>query len=127
MNKIGECLLLVLYVLGTVSGAQKPQVREIKIPAGKSSDLWFGINVTGKLNYSICTRDGSNKLRMWWIMEPLGTVKQLGSLANTGTLKIPSALDASISAKLRASATSDTVIYIGENVSIANSVTFHWP
>jgi hypothetical protein len=59
-------------------------------------------------------------------MEPLGNVKQLGVLSSAGSLDIPGVLNGSVSAKLRGKAESDTVVYIGENVSVSNSVTFTW-
>jgi hypothetical protein len=100
--------------------------REVKVSAGKTADLWLGVNVTGRVNYAIRTRDGSNKMRMWWVLEPLGTVTQLGTLSTTGSLDIPGKLKGTISAKLRGKAAVDTVVFVGENVSIDNSVTFHW-
>src|SRR5215472_6070594 len=64
----------VLLVIGAHSiaiGAPPQPIKEIKIRAGQTADLWLGVNVTGKVNYRITTRDGSNNLRMWWILEPL--------------------------------------------------------
>lgn len=103
------------------------QTKAIKIPAGKSVDLWLGVNVTGSVFYAIRTRDGKNQVRMWWILQPLGRVKQLGIRSHEGSLDIPSSLDGVASAKLRASATADTVIYVQEKVAVDKSVTFRWP
>lgn len=110
-----------------IAGSQtRSPVKEYRIAAGKTADLWLGVNVTGTIYYAIASRDGSNKMKMWWVTEPLGHVTQLGTLSGRGSLKIPDLLKASVSAKLRGSATSDTVVYISENVRIDNSVTFHW-
>jgi hypothetical protein len=116
----------MISTLDTAFGSPPSPIKEIKISAGQTADLWLGVNVTGKVSYAIRTRDGSNKLRMWWIMEPLGSVKQLGTLTGSGRLDIPGKLKGSISAKLRGKAAVDTVVYIGENVTIDNSVTFSW-
>ena len=78
-------LAICLPLLGTPSS----QTREVKVSAGQTADLWLGVNVTGKVHYAIRARDGSNKMRMWWILEPLGTVKQLGTLSGSGSLDIP--------------------------------------
>jgi hypothetical protein len=119
--------LCALTILVQAAGSPSPSaVKEIKIPAGQTADLWLGINVTGKVNYIIRTRDGKNAMRMWWIMEPLGTVKQLGTLVNSGSLDIPNKLKGSISAKLRGKAAVDTVVHLGENVSVDSSMTFNW-
>jgi hypothetical protein len=117
---------IVLAICVPLLGAPPSQIREVKVSAGQTEDLWLGVNVTGKVSYAIRTRDGSNKMRMWWILEPLGTVTQLGTLSNTGSLNIPGKLKGSISAKLRGKAATDTVVYIGENVAVDNSVTFHF-
>jgi hypothetical protein len=122
--------ILFLAVLSSLVFGQtdrQSDIREIKIPAGKSADLWLGVNVSGTLHYAVRTRDGKNKVNMWWVMEPLGNVKQLGLRASAGSLDIPGALSGSVSAKLRASATSDAVVLISEKVSVSNSITFHWP
>jgi hypothetical protein len=108
------------------SDAQQSAVKEIKVSAGQTVDLWLGVNVSGKLNYVVRTKDGNNGLRMWWIIQPLGRVKQLGTRNGAGTLTIPDKLQGSISAKLRGKATVDTIVAIGENVAVDSSLTFHW-
>ena len=119
-------LCLALCLTMSVSSQNPSPVKEYRIAAGKTVDLWLGVNVTGTIYYAIASRDGSNKMKMWWVTEPLGHVTQLGTLSGRGSLKIPDLLKASVSAKLRGSATSDTVVDISENVKIDNSVTFHW-
>lgn len=120
------CLLLIVSTFALAVGDSLPRVKEIKVSAGQTADLWLGINVKGKVNYAIRTRDGTNQIRMWWVMEPLGSVKQLGTRTGSGNLDIPGKLHGAVSAKLRGKAAVDTVVYIGENVAIDNSMTFHW-
>jgi hypothetical protein len=120
------CVLWTLFTFTPATGAPASPAKEIKVPAGQTADLWLGVNVTGKVYYTIRTKDGGNTLRMWWIMEPLGTVKQLGTRVGSGSIDIPGKLKGSISAKLRGKASADTVVYIGENVAVDNTVTFHW-
>lgn len=120
------CLSLMLSAALTGDSQGPPRPKEIRIAAGKNDDLWLGVNVSGKLFYSIATRDGSNKMKMWWIIQPPGRVTQLGTLQGSGSLKIPDLLKGSLSAKLRGSATSDTIVSIGENVKIDSTATFHW-
>jgi hypothetical protein len=127
MLKSALFLVMLLSLVSHQANAQSSDIREIKIGAGKSADLWLGVNVSGNLHYAVRTRDGKNKVQMWWVMEPLGNVKQLGLMGESGSLKIPGALNGSVSAKLRASATSDAIVLISEKVSVANSITFHWP
>jgi hypothetical protein len=119
-------VLWMIFISAQASGVPPSPIKEIKVAAGQTGDLWLGINVKGKVYYTIRTRDGSNTLRMWWVMEPLGTVKQLGTRTGSGNLEIPGKLKGSISAKLRGKASSDTVVYIGENVAVDTTATFHW-
>jgi hypothetical protein len=128
MLKMNRVLSIAILISGiSIYSAGAPAtVKEVRIPAGQTVDLWLGVNVTGKVSYAIRTKDGTNTVHMWWILEPTGRVKQLGKKSNDGSLDIPGLTKASVSAKLRASATVDTVVYIGENVSVDHSLTFHW-
>jgi hypothetical protein len=128
MITIGRAFIVAILVLGiSASSSETPSnVKEVRIPAGGTVDLWLGINVTGKVYYAIRTKDGTNTIHMWWILEPTGRVKQLGKRSNDGSLDVPGLTKASVSAKLRGSATVDTVVYVGENVSVDHSLTFHW-
>jgi hypothetical protein len=126
--RLGLSLLSILAIALGLVFAQSlgPAVKEVRVAAGETADLWFGVNVKGRVHYVIRTKDGSNQMRMWWITEPLGTVKQLRTLKNSGSLDIPGKLNASITAKLRGMATVDTLVYIGENVQVGNTMTFKW-
>ncbi len=129
MRKTNRLLFLTICVLVSnfsSSGTVRAPVKDVKVPSGRTADLWVGVNVAGKIHYAIRTKDGSNQMRMWWIMKPLGNVRQLGMLTGNGSLDIPAKLKGSISAKLRGKASSDTVVYIGENVAVDSSVTFKW-
>jgi len=129
MRKMNRFVVLGICVLAScfpISGSGRAPVKEVKVAAGKTEDLWLGVNVTGKVYYAIRTKDGNNQMNMWWIMEPLGSVTQLGKRGGNGSLNIPGKLKGAVSAKLRGNATVDTVVYIGENVKVDNSVTFTW-
>jgi hypothetical protein len=117
-------LLLALSALApNIARAEK----EIRIPAGQSVDAWWGVNVSGKINYTIRTRDGSNKAKFWWIKWGFGTVEEIGVRTDTGAIDIPISIFKGVAAaKLRASSDVDTVIYIRENSAPDAGVTFHW-
>jgi|SRR6267143_5195530 len=121
------CCFFLVALIGLAGGtAPQATVKEIKVSAGQSADLWLGVNVSGKVNYVIRTKDDSNKMRMWWVIQPLGRVTQLGTRSNAGSVEIPTVLKGSVSAKLRGKAAVDTIVYIGENVAVDRSLTFHW-
>jgi hypothetical protein len=99
----------------------------VRIHAGQTVDLWLGINVTGKVYYSIRTEDGKNDLRLWWIKQPLGRVQQLGVCRNDGSVNIPAFTSGVLSAKLRGRARANAVVYLRENVAVDRKATFDWP
>src|SRR4051794_18063845 len=102
LYRLFSSMILVFCLLA--SGEAGAPVRQVKVAAGQTGDLWLGVNVAGEVHYAIRTRDGTNKMRMWWVMEPLGNVRQLGTLSGTGSLDVPGKLKGSFSAKLRGKA-----------------------
>jgi hypothetical protein len=121
-------ILLFFAVLGMFASAQIASgIKQTKVAAGQTADVWLGVNVTGKVYYSIRTRDGKNQMRLWWVMQPLGRVQQLGVRANDGNIDIPSLGKGVVSAKLRGKAIADTVIYLREAVAVDGTVKFNWP
>jgi hypothetical protein len=119
--------LLVAATQTSVSHSIEPAlgVREVRIAAGQTVDIWLGVNVKGVIHYAVRTRDGSNTVKAWWVLQPLGRVKHL-KLHGTGNIPIPDKWKGTVLAKLRAKAEIDTVVYVGENVAIDSSATFHW-
>lgn len=57
-------VIVILSTLTLFQNKGQSDIREIKIPAGKSADLWLGVNVSGTLHYAVRTRDGKNKVQM---------------------------------------------------------------
>jgi hypothetical protein len=122
--KTSPVLLGLILLISCPLVAAEMQVR---IPAGQTVDVWFGANVSGKLYYSIASRDGSNAVNFWWIKWGFGSVEQLGVHHGAGLFDIPISWWKGIfSAKLRASAASDTIIHIQENTSLNANLSFHW-
>jgi hypothetical protein len=102
-------------------------MKEIRIPAGQARDVWWGVNVSGKLYYSIQNRDESNTANFWWIKWGVGSIEKIGERRNEGTLTIPIRWYLGVvSAKLRASATVDTIVRIQENSAPDKGFSFDW-
>ena len=102
-------------------------MKRIRIAAGHTADVWFGVNVSGKLYYAIRTVDGGNRALFWWIKWGLGGVQQLGELSGDGSLNIPiKALRGVVSAKLRANATVDTDVYVSDDGTVDQTVSFQY-
>jgi hypothetical protein len=103
------------------------QAQTIKIPKGQTVDIWFGVNVSGKLHLAVRTRDGRNKINMWWLTWGVGSTTAIGDWGPNGDLDIPITWwRGVVSAKLRGTAAEDTVVYVSERVSVDKSVTFKW-
>jgi hypothetical protein len=97
-----------------------------RLRAGETVSLWYGLNVSGKLNLTIGTRAGANKMRLWWIKQPFGRVTALPETTSHDhfSIDIPvGVLRAAYSAELRGTALEDTVVVIGENVEVALKVS----
>jgi hypothetical protein len=129
MKKLAIVSLLVAFLSmfsGSLASAQTPQV--IRIARGQTADIWFGANVSGKLHLSIRTRDGKNQMNIWWLTWGVGSTTNIGNWGPSGDLDIPITWwKGVVSAKLRGTATQDTVVYVSEKVAIDKSVTFNWP
>lgn len=115
--------LTLLYA--GVGCAQAPQ--KILVKAGQTVDLWYGVNVTGKVNLAIRSRDGTNKIKLWWITWGIGSTQELGDQHSDGALPIPiSWWRGVVSAKLRGQAYSDSTVYVSDRVSVDKTLTFDW-
>jgi len=113
------------FLVSTLAYGQAPQ--RIKIPAGQTADLWYGVNVTGNLNIRIQTRDGKNELKLSWIKWGVGSIQEIGNWGPAGSINIPIAWWRGIvSAKLRGEASNDTIVYISDRVAIDKKFVFDW-
>ncbi len=122
--RIGVIPMLVL--IGSFSSVVRAE-KEIKIPAGQSADVWWGVNVSGSIHYVIRTRDDSDRVKFWWIKWGIGSIENAGLRTDVGSLQIPISLFKGVmAAKLRASSDVDAIIYIQENSAPNTGLTFHW-
>lgn len=88
--------------LGGAARAQPPY-QVIDLPAGAQTDLYFQVNVTGKLYVRLAARDGKTACaNLWWVKWPFGTVEQLGRVCDRAAIDIPALADISLSSRLRA-------------------------
>jgi hypothetical protein len=113
-----------IFILGLLAAALAVPARG---QAVRSVRIWFGVNVTGKVSIRVVTRDGSNKLNLWWITWGVGSTQSLGNYGPAGDLPIPIAWwKGVISARLRGQASTDTVVYFSDKVQVDKNVTFIW-
>ena len=119
-------VILIFVLLGSLPSVVRAE-KEIRIPAGQSADVWWGVNVSGSIHYVIRTRDDSNTVKFWWIKWGFGSIENVGLRTDVGSLQIPISLFKGVmAAKLRASSDVNAIIYIQENSAPDAGVTFHW-
>lgn len=118
----------LLLGLGTMvlssAHAADPQIETVQ--KGESKDLYFQINLSGKVFVNVGgPPGGTNCAEFWWIKWPLGNIQSLGRHCGVASFDIPGVLDFAISSKLRVGGTDNLVkIAISATESIANSATF---
>jgi hypothetical protein len=81
-------IILIFALLGSLPSVVRAE-KEIRIPAGQSADVWWGVNVSGNVHYVIRTRDESNTVKFWWIKWGVGSIEEVGSRTDVGAFKIP--------------------------------------
>lgn len=119
--------VVTLAVLAAPSSkAADPAIVEIK--AGETVDAYFSINTKGKVFLKIAAPPGEEACAdFWWIKWPWGTIEQLGRHCNNAAFEIPSLFALTISAKLRAGGTKNTVklaVSAAETMAYSHTFTF---
>jgi hypothetical protein len=90
-------------------------MKTIEINIGETKEVYFYINLTGKLHYKISNESGTNRLKFWWVKGPFGNVEGLGELIGEGSLPYKGL----VWGKLKASsADSQTFVQIEESSKI---------
>jgi hypothetical protein len=99
----------------------------VRLAAGTQGDLWAGFNVTGQVHLLVRSRTGENRINVWWITWGVGSVHNLGQQSGSVRLTIPiNWWKGIVSAKLRASAVVDTVVYVSDTAEVDYKKTFQW-
>ena len=121
--------VMLAAILGFSGTTEARDYEVIDIIPGQSKDVYFEINLKGRVYIRIVGPPGAEACAtFWWIKWPLGNIKDLGRHCGSATFEIPGWLDLAVSSKLRVgSANSPLKIVASENASIANSVTVSLP
>lgn len=127
MRRLATWLSILLLAAAFPQLALSQQIQTIRIAKGETKDVWFGVNVAGKLHLAVRTRDGRDRVNLWWITWGVGSTTPLDNWGPSGDLDIPITWWKGIlSAKLRGTAAEDTVIYLSEKSAIDKTVAFNW-
>jgi hypothetical protein len=119
-------MLMIIYA-GQSARAAEYQV--ISVASGKNSDVYFEINLSGKVYLSIRSPPGTQPCGdFWWIKWPFGNIESLGHFCNSASFEIPGITSLAISAKLRVGGVSQPLkIVAGSTEQIAHSVSVSFP
>jgi hypothetical protein len=99
----------------------------IDVAPGQKVDVTFEINLTGKVYVRILAQRGSGCADFWWIVWPLGYVRQLGRHCGAAEFGYPGLRDLAFSSKLRAGGVSVPTKFIyAASSRVANSTTVTW-
>lgn len=103
-------------------------LQRIDLNKGTTVDVYFEVNVDGKLYVRIAAKPGeSNCADFWWIKWPFGNVESLGRHCDFASFSIPGIMNLAYSAKLRAGGTTNNVkLGVSATESVAHSSTFNF-
>jgi hypothetical protein len=110
------------------SSAAGADFQVISVESGHNTDVYFEINVSGKVYLAIYAPPGGDACaNFWWIKFPLGSIKDLGRHCGTVSLEIPGLAELTLSAKLRVGTAKQPLkIIAAANEKVARSVTVHF-
>jgi hypothetical protein len=96
----------------------------IKILPGETKQIYFYVNLDGRLYYKIQNKSGTNKVKAWWIKGPFGSVEGISDLVGTGNIPFKGLLWGRLKVS---NADSETMIYVTEEAQVANNFpTIHF-
>lgn len=110
--------VMIFIIISSADGDQ------VRINPNETKDLYFFINLSGRLYYKVQNKSGTNKVKAWWVKGPFGSVEGVGNLVGSGNIPFKGLLWG----KLKVSdADSETVIYVTEEAKVANNFpTIHF-
>lgn len=114
---------VVAFIAAMISSsALAADYKTVWIDKGGSADIYWEINLAGKV-YLAADHEGSPAcLDYWWIAWPFGNIKQLGRHCGRVEFSLPGLTSFSVAAKLRAGGADSRTRVIGtSSESVANS------
>jgi hypothetical protein len=120
--------LATLAACVAATPAPAAEVQIVDVRPGQSADVFFEVNLSGRVYVKIVSQAGLGCADLWWITWPLGNIRQAGRKCGSASLEIPGLSKIAVSSKLRAGGVSaPTKIVFAATAQVANSVTIHWP
>lgn len=121
-------VLAVALVSCLQPGVVAADPQHIDLVKGGTADVYFKVNITGKVYVSMGARPGESACaEFWWIKWPFGTVEPLGRHCGFSSFDIPGLTSFAFLAKLRAGgAINDVKLAVSATESVAHSATFEF-
>lgn len=121
------CTAWALLFLPNIAGAADTQL--ISVTPGKNTDVYFEINVSGKVYLAInAPAAGEPCANFWWIQWPFGNIKDLGRHCGIVAFDIPGFFDLAFSAKLRVGGAKQPLkIVAAANQQVAQTLKVTFP
>ena len=121
-------LLFAALVLAVPARAAE-NYQIIDVPTGAPRDVYFEINLSGKVYLHLVAENGAEACaEFWWIKWPVGNIKSLGRHCGNAEFETPGLLDFAFSAKLRVGgANTHPKIVASDDVQVANTITVTFP
>jgi len=109
-------------------GAVAADPQRVDLAKGGTADVYFEMNISGKLFVSMAARPGESACAdFWWIKWPFGTVESLGRHCGFASFDIPGLTSFAVSAKLRAGGpANDVKLAVSATEAVAHSATFEF-
>lgn len=118
-------LIICLTAHYKVSKAAPPEQQVSELKPGESIDVYFEINLSGKVFVYIVAESGGEACAdFWWITWPFGRNEDMGRFCQEATFDIPGWTSVAISSKLRAGGAKNRLkIAVRANEEVANKIT----
>jgi hypothetical protein len=116
-------------VIAGVACGEPANTQTISVEPGKNTDVYFEINLAGKVFLVIYAPAGGEACAdFWWIKWPLGNTQSLGRHCGSASFDIPGVFDLAISAKLRVGGARQPLkLVAAANEQVAHSATVNFP
>lgn len=122
--------ILVSGLLLATAARSAGEFEIIDVPAATNKDVYFQINVSGKVYLRLVAENGGEACAdFWWIKWPLGTVEKLGRHCGSAQFTIPTFFsDFAVSSKLRVGgANTHLKIAASDSIQVSSNATVTFP
>ncbi|MBI5262913.1 MAG: hypothetical protein HY852_13955 [Bradyrhizobium sp.] len=100
--RLAWLVLAILMANSLAHAARAEDYKTIWVDPGQSVDVYWDINLSGKVFLAADINGHAACLDYWWIVWPFTQIKQLGRHCGRATIDLPTLSDWAVGGKLRA-------------------------